>query len=575
MCGIIGQFGGAINEKKFLEARDVLSNRGPDDCGVYYDKKTSLALGHRRLSIIDLSSSGKQPMTSGDGRYTITFNGEIFNFIELRKELKNYQFKTKTDTEVILAAYKEWGKECLVKLNGQFAFAIYDKEKKELFCARDHLGVKPFYYTIKNKTLLFASEIKALFALGVSAKPNDKIIFEFLRYSFYDHSKETFFKGINRLMPGEYAIWKGGKLTTKTYWDLASMKDREGEYDNLSKKEAIELFKTLMADAVRLQFRSDVPVGLTISSGLDSMSLLFFANTVMQRNIHLFSAGLEDKKYDEVHLLNYLLTKEQKKLLKTSTLKNKDIWALAEKLLYIQDEPYGGFSTINYFNLYNQTKIPNVTVLLEGQGADEILGGYKYYQLGHRKDNLSQDMTKEGAPDTISKELVSRFGRNKIKFPEPFKENLLNMQYRDMRYIKLPRVLRFQDHISLAFGKELRVPYLDHRLVEFCFFLPKKYKVNNTRQKILLRDAMQGIVPDLGKNKPKVFFGAFQTEWIRKYFKDDIYKIVDSKSFKTRPYWDYKKVKEKIDDFFAGHGDNSFFIWQFINLEMWLRKYID
>lgn len=575
MCAIIAQCGGKLNKSRFILARDLMKKRGPDDAGVFYNDAQSVALGHRRLSIIDLSSAGKQPMQSADKRYTIIFNGEIFNFLELKKELPDYHFRTETDTEVLLAAYATWGPACLKKLNGQFAFAIYDSHKKELFFARDHFGIKPLYYSTQNSSLTLASEIKALLALGVPAVPNDRVIYEFLRYSWYDHSQDTFFQGIKRLSPGQYAIWRKNSLTIKTYWDLADMRDREGQSDHLTEGKAIELFKALMSDAIRLQFRSDVPVGMTLSSGLDSMSMLFFANSVMGSDIRLYSAGLSDPRYDEVCQLKEWLSARQKKFLTTSVLTPERVWPLAEKLLRVQDEPYGGLSTINYFNLYDKTHIPGVTVLLEGQGADEILGGYKYYQLGHRRGNLSQDMTKEGAPAAIPASLNERFGKHQSVFPAPFKSPLLNMQYKDLRYIKMPRVLRFNDHISLAYSKELRVPYLDYRLAEFCFFLPKKFKLRGDSQKVLLRDAMAGIVPAPSKNKPKIFFGAFQTDWFRKYFKKEVFKILDSPSFKNRPYWNAEEARKMAERFFQGEGSNSFFLWQWINLEMWLRQYID
>ena len=574
MCAIIGQAGGVLDKEKFVQARDSMVSRGPDDFGSYYNEKNAVALGHRRLSIIDLSSLGKQPMFSHDGRYVIVFNGEIFNFIELRNELKSYSFRTKTDTEVLLAAYSKWGKACLSKLNGQFAFAIYDTKNEELFCARDHLGIKPFYYAIQDGKFLFASEIKALLVLGVKAKPNDKIIFEYLRYSFYDHSEDTFFAGIKKLMPGQYGVWKDGAFKIEPYWDLAKIKDREGEQEKLPHEEAIELFKTLMADAIRLQFRSDVPVGLNLSSGLDSMSMLFFANTAIGGAIRLFSAGLSDPRYDESNYLKELLAERQKKFLYTSTLIPEKVWPLADKLMEIQDEPYGGLSTIHYLNLYEETRIPGVKVLLEGQGVDEILGGYRYYNVDQSRQSFSQDMTKEGASDVLSGSFAD-FQGNKLNFPRPFKSPLLNDQYRDLRYTKLPRVLRFNDHISLAYSRELRVPYLDYRLVEFCFFLPAKFKIDGDRRKVLLRDAMKGIVPEVDRSRSKVFFGDFPTDWLRKYFKKQVYEFIDSQSFKSRPYWDYPKIKERVDGFFAGKGDNSFFLWQWLNLEMWFRKYMD
>ena len=572
MCAIIGQVGGVLDKKRFEQARDIMTKRGPDDYGVFYDEKNSLALGHRRLSILDLSAAGKQPMESHDGRYKVIFNGEIFNFPELKKTLSKYEFKTNTDTEVLLAAYEEWGPKCLDRFNGQFAFAIYDTKTGDIFCARDRLGILPFYYSLDGGAFRFASEIKALLALGVPAKANDRIIYEYLRYSAYDHSDDTFFDGIKRLPPGHYAVWKKGELNIQKYWDLASMTKAEGP-GSLKDGEAIARFNDLMGDAIRLRFRSDVPVGLNLSSGLDSMSMLFFTNKT-QGALDLFSAGLNDSRYDEAEYLKNLLDSNQRKRLRTSVLTPEKVWPLAEKLNRIEDEPYGGLSSINYLNLYEETGMPGVAVLLEGQGVDEILGGYRYYQEDGSEQDFSQDLTREGAADVIAPDFAKRFPEP-LTFPKPFKSNLLNLQYRDLRYTKLPRVLRFNDHINLAYSKELRPPYLDHRLVEFCFFLPAKYKIDGDRRKVLLRDAMKGIVPDADRSRGKVFFGAFQTEWLRRYFKKEVYAILESDSFKGRPYWNHKKVMEKADKFFAGDGDNSFFLWQWINLEMWLREYID
>lgn len=572
MCAIIGQVGGHLDKVRFEVARDTMAKRGPDDAGVFYDDARSVALGHRRLSILDLSAAGKQPMESHDGRYRIIFNGEIFNFLELKKTLSKYNFRTNTDTEVLLAAYEEWGPKCLDRFNGQFAFAIYDTKTGEVFFARDRLGILPFYYSISGKVFRFASEIKALLAMGVPAKTNDKTIFEYLRYNAYDHSEETFFEGIKRLSPGNYAIWKDGKLNIETYWDLAKM-SRQEINSELSEKEAISKFSELMDSAIQLRFRSDVPIGLNLSSGLDSMSMLFFTNR-NYGSLRMFSAGLSDPKYDEASYLKNLLDEAQRERLTTSNLTPGKVWPLAEKLNAIEDEPYGGLSSINYLNLYEETGMPGVTVLLEGQGVDEILGGYRYYQEDGSDQDFSQDLTREGAADVIASDFAKRFP-TPLSFPRPFKSNLLNLQYRDLRYTKLPRVLRFNDHINLAYSKELRPPYLDHRLVEFCFFLPAKYKIDGDRRKVLLREAMKGIVPEADRSREKIFFGAFQTDWFRRYFKKETYEIINSESFKSRPYWDHKKVTEKADKFFAGEGDNSFFLWQWINLEMWLREYID
>lgn len=577
MCAIIGQVGGIIEKDRFILARDLMKNRGPNDCGVFFDGKNSVALGHRRLSIIDLSSSGHQPMFSKDGRYVITYNGEIFNFIELKKELKDYKFISGSDTEVLLAAYLEWGKDFLNKLNGQFAFAIYDIQKNSLFCARDHFGIKPFFYSIKEGSFLFASEIKALLALGIKSEPDEKNIFEYLNYGFYDHNENTFFKNIKRLGPGEYCIWQDSKLEKKSYWRLDQKKENEGKYNSITNEEAEEKFKSLLIDSIKLQFRSDVPVGLTLSSGVDSLGLLYFSESNFGKNLHLFSSGLADDKFDETRILDEILLPHQRANLAKTFLTSDKVWKLADKLLEIQDEPYGGFSTIHYFNLYQETKIAGVTVLLEGQGMDEILAGYDSYKnLKNNSGNFTQDMTDEKGPDILDNDFKNRFINTNVIFDKPFRSELLNAQYRDIYYTKLQRVLRFNDHISLAFGKELRLPYLDYHLVDFCFFLPDRLKISGNKQKVLLRNIAEDFNFLEKPNEQKFFFGSFQTEWMRDKFQKEIYEILNSESFKKRGYWDYEKVKNETRNLFSNKNKkSSFFLWQCINLEMWFRKFID
>lgn len=583
MCGIVGVLGNIPSKNKIKKARDVLEHRGPDNAGLYYDKQENIALAHRRLSIIDLSSAGIQPFFSNDKRYIIIYNGEIYNYLELKNELADfYNFKTKTDTEVLLAAYIKWGYKCLDKLNGMFAFAIWDKEKKELFCARDRLGIKPLFYTTIRKTFIFASEIKALLALGAKKEPNENIIFDYLYYGFYDHSDETFFKGIKRFPQAHYMILKDNQIKIKKYWDLT---DNGNKKLQLSKKQVQKKFKELLADSIKLRFRSDVPVGVNLSSGLDSNSLLHYAyKAVGTKEISSFSICTESKEYDECALINNYLDNEQKKLWHRSFLTPNEVFPLAIQMNKIQDQPFGGVPTIAYAKLNEKAKEKEVTVLLEGQGLDELLAGYKYYEIEYKKDlgqksnddsiGRSQDATKLIGSEIMDKSFI-KSKKRKLSFKAPFSSHLLNAQYRDIMYTKIPRVLRFNDHISMAYSRELRLPFLDHRIVEFCFHLPSKYKINSGVQKSLMREIMKDYLPDIVNKKPKKAFTAVQVEWFKNHNKNEILAILNSSSFRKRKYWDYKKLMQAIGHFFEGKIDNSFFIWQCINLEMWLKKYID
>lgn len=583
MCAILGIKGNLPDIKIIEKARDTMIHRGPDDSGVYYNKKDEIALGHRRLSIIDLSDSGKQPLESADGRYIIIFNGEIYNYIELKKELVNfYNFKTRTDTEVLLVAYIKWGSKCLDKLNGMFSFAIWDKKEKKLFCARDRLGIKPFFYTTHNNSFYFASEIKGLLALGIPVKENESVIYDYLRFGLYGHTNNTFFKDIKVLPAGHTLKLKNKKVILNKYWSLDNL---ENKYANLSIEEASEKFIDLLKNAIRLRLRSDVPIGINLSSGLDSNGLLYFGQKITGLAIPIFSMCVESDEYNECEILEKTLTETQKRAWSTTLSKPNDIAEGSKKMNLIQDQPYGGVPTIVYEKLNKKAKEENVTVLLEGQGLDELLAGYKYYFLEDEKDNstaddkkintltMSQDTTNLEQEGILSDNFIKR--NKTIDFPRPFKSSLLNAQYRDLMFTKLPRVLRFNDHVSMAYGRELRLPYLDHNIVEFCFGLPAKYKLRDGVQKLLIRESMKEYIPNIVNIKAKKTFGAVQTEWMRTGLKEFVYSILESTSFKNRPYWNHNALNEKIEKFYKDEGNNSFFIWQCINLEIWLKEYID
>ncbi len=593
MCGIIGIVGKIPDKNTCEKARDVLEHRGPDSAGIFYEPKNNIYLGHRRLSIIDLSSAGQQPFFSNDKRYSITFNGEIYNYKEVKKELDGlYEFKTKSDTEVLLASYIIWGEDFLQKLNGMFAFAIWDSQEKSLFIARDRIGIKPFFYHhAEDGTFSFASEIKAILKLGIKAKQNEGIIFDYLYHGFYDHTPETFFQNIYQIPAAHFAIWKDGKLTIKKYWDVSNAENIIEENEEKIKEKFLEL----LADAIKLRFRSDVPVGLNLSSGLDSNTLLYYSKKITGENVHTFSVCLPSEEYNECLLIENFLSENQFSKWHTSGFDRDTLFQAALAMNQVQDQPYGGIPTITHAAAYQSAKENNITVVLEGQGLDEILAGYKYYQLEHEKDLLeertskklnedeeklssleySQDMTKLIHQNIFDQEFIERHKNRVLKFNKPFKSYLKNAQYRDLLYVKLPRVLRFNDHTSMKYSRELRVPYLDHRLVEFCFSLPAKFKLNDSSQKVLARESMENILPDIVNAKQKKSAGAVQTEWLRNNFKKEVFNILESESFKSRGYWNHEELIKQANDFYSGKGNNSFYLWQCINLEMWLRNYID
>ncbi|MFH1662255.1 MAG: asparagine synthase (glutamine-hydrolyzing), partial [Candidatus Falkowbacteria bacterium] len=571
--GIVGYFGNNLPElEKIKEVRDLLARRGPDDKGYYYDAKENIALAHRRLSIIDLSSAGHQPFFSNCGRYVVTYNGEIYNYLEIRDELKNdYNFKTNTDTEVLLASYIKYGEKCLEKFNGMFAFAIYDKKEKKLFCARDRLGIKPFFYYCDNNKFIFASEIKAILSLRAEKEVNNKAIFDYLYYGFYDHSDETFFKNIKKMEAGHFAILQDGKINIKKYWDLDRV---DYDFKEMPENKIKNKFEELLTDSIKLRFRSDVHVGINLSSGLDSNALRYYTNKITGKNISMFTMRTVSKEYDEGKILEAFLNNKEKKHWHTCFIKPEaNLIKQAEEMQEIQDQPYGGIPTIVYLELIKLVKNNNTTVLLEGQGLDELLAGYKYYN-NPQSLQFSQDMSKLIDADVLSKNFVQQYENEELKFRSPFSDDLLNAQYRDIKYTKLPRVLRFNDHVTMYYGRELRVPFLDHRIVEFCFHIPKKYKIRGEEQKFLIRDLMKDKFFNIG-SIPKKTFGAVQSEWFRNNYKDEILSLINSESFKNRIYWDYEKLNKKINNFFTGDGNNSFFIWQCVNLEIWLKKYIN
>jgi asparagine synthase (glutamine-hydrolysing) len=563
MCGIAGIVGKSATEVLIDKMLLIQKHRGPDFTGKHIESE--VAFGHNRLSIIDLSPQGNQPFYSKDKRYILVYNGEIYNYPELRESLKkNFDFKTASDTEVLLAAYINWGKACLSKLNGMFSFAIWDSKKKELFAARDRFGVKPFYYTLKNDSFYFASEIKTLFAAGVPKKTNDSIWAGYFAFGSYGMPNETFWEGIEQLPGGHYLSYINGRVVIDRWYVF---EDEIKKHQNvLSFDEVKKTYKELLEDSIKLRFRSDVPVGFNVSGGLDSSTLLALVNRNEKgEKINAYTFYTGDPNYDELPWVEELLENTQnplsKILLSASEVKDQSV-----KMSGFQDEPFGGIPTIAYGKIFQQAREDKVIVLLDGQGMDEQWAGYDYYVK--KNDSVIQGVKKS----PFRKEVLSHEFLNKaVKpiYPNPFEDAILNLQFRDLFYTKIPRALRFNDRISMAASTELREPFLDYRLVEFAFAQPLDYKIKDGIQKYLLRSLVSELLSDTIRYAPKRPLQTPQREWLA----SDLRPWVETeiKAISAYKWFDKEGLEKELNAYFAGDQDSSFHIWQWLNTGLLLN----
>jgi len=561
MCGIAGVIGRNATKNLLLKMTEKQQHRGPDFTGTWFGDQ--VCLGHNRLSIIDLSADANQPFTDITNRYQLIFNGEIYNYIELKKEL-DYPFKTNSDTEVLLAAYIKWGKGCLGKLNGMFSFAIWDCVEKKLFAARDRFGVKPFFYHVSNDTFSFASEIKTLHAAGISKKPNKKVWANYLSFGSYGMPNETFWENILQLPGSHYMEYVKGKLDIKKWYFFE--KEIEKHQQKKAYKEVKEKYTALLKDSINLRFRADVPVGFNVSGGLDSSALLTFVNQQKgNENINAFTFYTNDDRYDELPWVEEMISLTNNPLQKV-LLEANEVEELAVKIGYHQDEPFGGIPTLAYAKIFKKAREENILVLLDGQGMDEQWAGYDYYI--QNSDATIQGVKKSPFKrHVLSEEMIDL--AEKPKYPKPFKEELLNKQYRDLFYTKIPRALRFNDRVSMAYSTELREPFLDYRLVEFSFAQPLEYKIKNGIQKSLLREIVSEYLSDSISYAPKRPLQTPQREWLGK----DLEKFVTNMIMKIErsefsSWFDIEELKNEWQNYLHGDNQSSFHIWQWLGLDM-------
>ena len=576
MCGISGYVcaEGAVRLSTVRAMAQTLAHRGPDGEGAWADKR--VGLGNRRLAVLDLSQRGHQPMVSHDGRYVMTYNGEVYNYRELKAEL-GIAFETGTDTEVVLEAFARWGLESFHHLNGMFALAIWDRETETLYLVRDRFGVKPLYYAETGDALYFGSEIKALAAAGIPIEPDQATWIAYLSTGASDDGAASFFKDIRKLPPGHCLVWRDGSHRVYPWYDLAK-RVREQGLDSRSDHCVGEEYHEVLKDAVRIRFRSDVPVGVCLSGGLDSSTLIALLGELFDADerIESYHFACGDPLYDETTWVTRLLSRTRYPL-HIASVSAPDIPALAEEAMLYQEEPFGGLPTLAMAELFKRARTVGTVVLLDGQGLDEQWAGYSYY-ASHSNGTVSDALPIQGsARGATSRACLSNEARSRSStpiYPEPFSDRLMNLRHRDLRYTKLPRALRYNDRASSQSSCELREPFLDYRLVESAFRQPPDRLIRHGQHKFLLRQIVRPLLPADFIEAPKRPVQTPQREWLRGPLRDWVESCLADSSVQQSGWFDRDRLQAEWERYRAGESDNSFYVWQWISVAL-NRRFIE
>ena len=600
MCGITG-----FNWSDMRLIKNM-TNRGPDDSGHYVDDYISI--GHRRLSILDLSCAGHQPMFDKNKEIVIVYNGEIYNYIEIKQELKKkgYTFKSKTDTEMILNAYKEWGPECIKRFIGMFAFVIYEIKNKILFLVRDHVGIKPLYYYKDKKRFIFSSTISPILVHNFSTQPNKKLIRDFLLYNNMDHTNETFFTNIMKFPKGYYAIFniRENKLKWYNWWENTFTGDYTGNYN-----EAVKELRELMIKSVNRRLLSDVPVGTCLSGGIDSSSIACLINKSKRSKIKTFSVVFPGFLFDESKYINIVSSKtgmKNYKIIPTAEDIKKDLFDFINAI----GEPVPGPSPYSQYNVFKLARNNDVTVLLDGQGGDELFAGYHYlygfYIKGLIKKgkfikafNEISGLFRSGhfklgffslgflfVPSFIRRHYFS--GKSNIcesllkdkEAETPFFDEYYGISslYDSLKFhldYKLEQLLKWEDRNSMAYSREARVPLLDIDVMRFVFRLPEDFIISHGKTKTIFRDAMGGIVPnDILDRRDKIGFATPEDDWLRE---EQLKKLLVDWFIKNDPlsknYINPKKTRDMIKQHITEKKNHGRTIWRAVFLEAWFKTF--
>lgn len=626
MCGIAGHIWKEEHRpasSEFIERMcAVQSHRGPDDQGTWLEGP--IALGHRRLSILDLSAAGHQPMVSNDGQFVIAFNGEIYNYVELRDQLKQHgcDFETQTDTEVILQAYRVWGEDCVTRFNGMWAFAIVDRRKRQVFISRDRFGIKPFYYVNDEHAFVFASEIKGILSVCPEhRKPHAAYLARFLPTGMLDDGEETCFAQVRSLPAAHNAVYNlaTGKLRTYRYWAVEPEEFRSRWHST----DPIGTLRELLRSAVQIHLRSDVPVGTCLSGGLDSSTLVALMSQFHSEPVRTFSGLYEDKDCNEqqyvqsvnghVATIPYPVRPEPK----------GDLLDDLTKITWHQDEPTAGAGLYTQYHVM-RTVSSAVKVVLDGQGGDELFAGYLWFFRPYFQDLLARRtplgwlkaarlvssvwwhwgprMLPDGVklfgnaiynrvrrfvhkkatsplvvnPTEILSKTLQNQAEIKRQFEKKFETTLEQTLHEQVMNTSIPALLHYEDRNSMAFSIEARVPYLDYRLVELAFALDVRQKIRGTWTKWILRKAASEVLPkSVAWRRSKMGYPTPLARWLRQDSeKDLITDVLFSRQLRERELLNPTAVEQLWKEHQQG-TDHSWMIYRILTLELWHRHYID
>jgi asparagine synthase (glutamine-hydrolysing) len=638
MCGIAGilHCGAApIRAGTVAGMMRAQAHRGPDGEGFLFDDGETLswgafdgarssaparpaagrgprvALGHRRLAIIDLSRAGWQPMADPSRRYWITYNGELYNYIELRRvlEARGHSFRTQTDTEVVLAAFAEWGRDCLGRFNGMWAFAIWDAKERSLFCSRDRFGIKPFYYVWDGERFFFASEIKGLLAHPDTPRAlNERAVVDYLLGGSVDHLPgETFFAGIHSLLPAHSLTVSDGVLRQERYWDVdASARKRP------MTPQLVEECRELLVDAVRLHTRSDVPVGVTLSGGIDSATLTCLLDReVLRSDFHAFSALFPGGRADESRYARDVAASSGHIKLHVDTPTSEELIRDLPRLLWSQDEPFGDTSIYAHYRLMRMASGAGVKVILTGQGADEVFAGYGSYfhaylgqllasaqlgklwreigsrarLLGTSRRALAAAAVYHTLPSRLRTRVQTQTLFRRASWVRPGVKRAATRErfdppgrgwtrfdwylYESMYKWSIPHLVHHDDRNSMAFSVESRVPYLDYRLVNFLFATEDEAKIEDGRLKTLLREAGRGIIPaSVTERTDKIGFYTPMDSWLSNS-RGLILDAINTDFMRNNPYLEPGEFQRVAVAFLEGRGEYASPVWWGVCFSLW------
>ncbi len=626
ICGIIFKEPDRTPSTQQVEAMaETLRHRGPDGGGVHISGR--VGLGHRRLKIIDLSEDGRQPMSNEDGSIWVTFNGEIYNFRELRRELeaKGHRFRSQTDTEVIVHSYEEWGLDCLHRFNGMFAFGLWDENQKQLHLVRDRLGIKPLFYAPLPDRLLFGSEIKAILAdPDFPAELNPAGLHHYLSLN-YTPAPLTLFRNISQLLPGESLTFASGKIEKKCYWDLEYPESPE----DLGEAHYLEELDRIFEKSVTRRLVSDVPFGAFLSGGVDSSAIVAYMTRVLEQPVKTFSIGFEENSYSELPYARQV-AKELGTEHYEEVIRPDNVADLLPKLVWHAEEPTADSSMLPLWHVSHLAR-RNVTMVLSGDGGDEICAGYETYSASHAaelyrripnsiRSNVIRPLV-EALPvshqkvsfDTKAKRFVAgasldepaAFFSWRMIFDEAAKRGLYlsglrdntqnldsadlyrdifhglgnisslsKMLYTDTRFYLPNDMLVKVDRMTMACGLEARVPFLDHELVEFMARVPDHYKLKGlTGKKHLIKRLLKGKVNDQVWKRKKAGFNIPVGTWIKTSLRSYVQDALLASDFSDCGWFNKQAIEHLINDHLADKVDNSHRIWSLLVLQEWRKRF--